>query len=289
MITKLENKNIGAIIKSDGAELTNLILKKDNTEYLWGGNPDIWRRHAPVLFPIVGKVIDNQYKIGDRTFEMLPHGFARDMNFAQVEETTNRVTYRLTSNEQTLSTYPYKFQLDIGYVLEDSGVIITYHIQNVDDRPIHFSIGAHPGFNCPLLPDEKFEDYYLEFQQRETADRYFLENGLLVKKELFLQNENILPLSNELFKNDALIFKNLQSNQIVLKNKNSEKTVTVRYKDFPYMGIWSYPAGAPFICIEPWCGITDTTAEIKDFSNKEGIQCLEVGQKFEREYSISLT
>jgi len=289
MITKLENKNICAIINSHGAELASLLLKKDETEYLWGANPDIWGRHAPVLFPIVGKVINDQYAIGDRKFELPQHGFARNMNFAQVKVAPDRVTYRLTSNEQTLVKYPYKFQLDIGYVLKISGIIVEYHIQNMDNQPIYFSIGSHPGFNCPLLPDEKFEDYYLEFQHKETAYRYNLENGLLGEKELFFQNENILPLSNTLFKNDALIFKNLQSNQITLKSRRSEKTVTVHYEDFPYMGIWSHPDGAPFICIEPWCGIADTKGEVKDFSDKEGIQCLKVGEKFEREYSISLT
>jgi galactose mutarotase-like enzyme len=289
MITKLENQNICAVINSQGAELASLILKKDQTEYLWNANPGIWGRHAPVLFPIVGGVIDNHYKIGERIFELSQHGFARDMNFKKVEMTLESVIYRLTSDEFTLVKFPYKFQLDISYRLKNYSVIVEYRVKNIDKHPIFFSIGSHPGFNCPLLPNEKFEDYYLEFQEKETTYRYYLENGLIAKKELFLQNENIVPLSDELFKDGALVFKNLRSQQISLKSRKSEKTITVKYQDFPFMGIWSKAGGAPFVCIEPWCGIADTVGEPRDFRQKEGIISLDYGQEFTRKYSLILT
>ncbi len=289
MITKLENQNICAVINSQGAELASLILKNDQTEYLWNANPGIWGRHAPVLFPIVGGVIDNHYKIGERIFELSQHGFARDMNFKKVEMTLESVIYRLTSDECTLVKFPYKFQLDISYRLKNCGVIVEYRVKNIDKYPIFFSIGSHPGFNCPLLSNEKFEDYYLEFQEKETTYRYYLENGLISKKELFLQNENIVPLSDELFKDGALIFKNLRSQQISLKSRKSEKTITVRYQDFPFMGIWSKAGGAPFVCIEPWCGIADTVGEPRDFRQKEGIISLDSGQEFTRKYNLLVT
>jgi galactose mutarotase-like enzyme len=289
MITKLENQNICAVINSQGAELASLILKKDQTEYLWNANPGIWGRHAPVLFPIVGGVIDNHYKIGEMIFELSQHGFARDMNFKRVEMTLESVIYRLTSDECTLVKFPYKFQLDISYRLKNCGIIVEYRVKNIDKHPIFFSIGSHPGFNCPLLSNEKFEDYYLEFQEKETTYRYYLENGLISKKELFLQNENIVPLSDELFKDGALVFKNLRSQQISLKSRKSEKTITVRYQDFPFMGIWSKAGGAPFVCIEPWCGIADTVGEPRDFRQKEGIISLDYGKEFTREYSLIVT
>lgn len=287
--TKLENQYICAVINSHGAELASLLLKKDNTEYMWSGNPQIWGRHAPVLFPIVGRVIENRYTINDQQFELSQHGFARDREFQVVEVNADSVMYRLTYSGDTLVKFPYRFQLDIGYCLKDSGIVVKYLVKNIDNCNMYFSIGAHPGFNCPVLPLEKFEDYYLEFQEEETADRYCLKDGLIDKKIEFFQNQSRISLSHELFAEGALIFKNLRSEKIVLKSQKSEKSIAVSYKGFPYLGIWSVEGGAPFVCIEPWCGLTDTYGESKEFSQKEGINCLAPGQEFKREYSISIT
>lgn len=289
MITKLENQYLCVEISSYGAELTSLILKENQTEYLWGAQSDIWGRHAPVLFPIVGRLINNQYKVDNHIFEMSQHGFARDFDFVQMKAASEYVVYRLTSNEKTLVQYPYHFQLDIGYRLQGTNIIVEYCVKNIDHQPIYFSIGAHPGFNCPLSADEKLEDYYLEFEQKETAYKYCLENGFPGKRELFLRDDNSISLSKNLFKDDALVFENLQSTQIALKSRKSSKSVTVNYEGFPYLGIWSKDGGAPFVCIEPWCGIADAVGQGGHLKEKKGIECLEPEQEFKRKYSISLT
>ena len=186
-----------------------MVLKSDDVEYIWTAQPDIWARHAPVLFPIVGKVKNNQYKVGAEIYELSQHGFARDMEFSQIQHSQDGVRYRLTSNDETLMKYPYDFQLDIEYGLRTSGISCAYTVKNIDSRPSYFSIGAHPGFNCPILPQETIEDYYLEFEEPEIAERYCLEDGIVTSRTAYLKNEKIIPLSSQLFSEDALIFKNL--------------------------------------------------------------------------------
>ncbi|VBB08813.1 aldose 1-/glucose-6-phosphate 1-epimerase [Lucifera butyrica] len=287
--TRIENGDIYAVISNHGAELLNLVLKKDDIEYLWSAQPDIWARHAPVLFPIVGKLKNNRYKVGNQNYEMFQHGFARDMEFEQIQRNRDKVCYRLASSDDTLLKYPYKFQLDIVYSLQANSISCRYSVKNIDSLCSYFSIGAHPGFNCPLLPGETIEDYYLEFEKTETAERYWLKKGLVVRRTDYLENEKEIALSTQLFNEDALIFKNLASTRIGLKSKRTEKSVTVDYTGFPYLGIWSKPGGAPFICIEPWYGITDNSEATGQLTDKEGILALEPGQEFTCEFKIIIT
>lgn len=286
MLKKLENGIIEATIKKHGAELAS--LKKDGIEYMWNADKKVWGRHAPVLFPIVGRVKNNKYTTRQQQYELFQHGLARDLDFEMVEDGEDFVVYRLKSSEETIAKYPYKFQLDIFYTLEGSSIINKYRVKNMDKQPMYFSIGAHPGFNCPLMAGEKMEDYYLEFEQSETADRYFLEDGLIARQEGYLINKKVLPLTKELFKDDALIFKNLKSIEIALKSRKSPRSVSVRFAGFPYLGIWSKPSGAPFVCLEPWCGVTDSVDHSGILSEKEGIYSLEPGQEFWRKFSIEI-
>jgi galactose mutarotase-like enzyme len=285
---KLENQYITANINAFGAELCSLRLKQDGTEYIWQADSRYWGRHAPVLFPIVGRLVDNEYLLDNKVYNLSQHGFARDMEFECIAYEEQYAEYRLLSGEKTLNHYPSRFELVIGYRLKDNTVIVEYKVTNKDDNIMYFSIGAHPGFRCPLLQGECFEDYYLEFSQQESAYRYLLENGLLSNQsERILNKDHILPLSYDLFANDALVFKGLKSDSITLKSKKSSKTVKVKFEGFPYQGIWSKP-DAPFICIEPWYGIADTVGERRQFSDKEGICSIQPGESFACQYSISI-
>ncbi|HBW34148.1 aldose 1-epimerase family protein [Desulfosporosinus sp. BICA1-9] len=285
-MSKLENEFVSVAVKSKGAEMHSLISKHDGTEYIWQADSKYWAWHAPVCFPIVGKLVNNQYQVGDNAYCLTVHGFARDMEFQEIESATDRVVYRLNYDKTTLAKFPFKFQLDISYTLVGSGVTIEYVVKNVDDKPIYFSIGAHTGFNCPLLTDEMLDDYDLVFEKAETAKRYFTDEGLVSgQTELLLQGDNILPLSQELFR-DVLIFKNLQSQYVTLRGRKSGKSVTVHFEGFPYIGIWTKPEGAPFVCIEPWYGIPDSAGESKQISEKEGIHFLAQEQEFRCAYQI---
>lgn len=291
MVTKLENQQIAVVIHSSGAELCNLILKQDGTEYMWQADPEYWGRHAPVLFPIVGRLVEDEYIMDDQVYHLPAHGFARNMEFELMEQGDKHAEFRLLANDKTLQNYPRRFELVIRYTLNGNELITQYKVKNKDNQKMYFSIGAHPGFRCPLQSGECFEDYYLEFSQKETVYKYILEQGLLSNQtEVALRDDNIIPLSYDLFKEDALIFKDLQSNSVTLKSRKSSKSVTVKFAGFPYHGIWSKPGGnAPFICIEPWYGIADTVGGDKQFSHKEGILSLQPEECFECQYSIMIS
>ena len=291
MITKLENQQIAIVIHSAGAELCSLKLKQDEAEYMWQADPAYWGRHAPVLFPIVGRLVDDEYIMDDQVYHLPSHGFARNMEFEMIEQSEKHAAYRVFANDKTLQNYPRRFELIIVYTIHGNECVISYKVTNKDKQKMHFSIGAHPRLRCPLPSGECFEDYYLAFSQKETVYTYILEQGLLSSRTaLALNNSNIIPLSYDLFKEDALIFKDLQSDFVTLKSKKSSKTVTVKFTGFPYQGIWSKPdANAPFICIEPWYGIADTVGGDKQFIHKEGVLSLQPEECFECQYSIVIS
>lgn len=287
MESRLTNEYLTVEVNKSGAELSSIKLNSDNTEYLWQANSHFWGRRAPILFPIVGKLSNDEYTYNDKVYSLTQHGFARDMDFEVYDAASDKVTYLLNSSDVTLKRYPFRFQLFISYTLDDNEVIVEYTVKNVDSDVMYFSIGAHPGFNCPLLAGENMEDYYLEFECNEDISTFFVENGLLAKKsEVFLKDERMVNLSPELFRRDAVILKGLKSNKVSLKSKVSDKAITIDYKGFPYLGIWSMPEGAPFICIEPWYGIADSVDSTGDYKTKEGILCLEPSQEFRCQYSI---
>ena len=292
MLQVIENDFLKISSSTHGGELHSIKSKKSNTEYLWNGNPDFWKYHAPILFPIVGKVKDGKYKVDGKTYELPQHGLARVRDFSLKTCEDNKVTYELIYSEDTLKVYPYKFSLCISYELIDNNLKVSYKVTNLDDKTIYFSIGAHPGFMCPLKDNESLNDYYFEFNKKETADLMTLDMsvGLISHNTIpYLNNENIIPLHKELFKNDALIFKNLDSNLISIKSKNHNQSLSMDFTGFPYMGLWAIPTGCPFVCIEPWFGhadFVDFNGELKD---KAGIQSLEIGEEFNCSYSIIVT
>lgn len=286
---KLENQHLVVSAKMEGAELTSILSKADNTEYLWQGDIEYWGRHAPILFPIVGKLVDNKYILDGKTFTMGQHGFARDMDFEIVSQTEEKLSFVLHSTEETLVKYPYPFTLLVKYTLEGNSVRVTYKVINTGNSTLYFSIGAHPAFNWPFTPSENQTDYYLEFEQMETLHSLILKDGVISNDtKPVLENANTIPLAKELFNDDALILKDFTSENVSIKSKASNQSVTVQYKGFPYLGIWSKPDGAPFVCIEPWYGIADTQNSTGILKEKEGIQKLELGMEFVCEYIITI-
>jgi galactose mutarotase-like enzyme len=289
MINKLENELLEILSSSNGGELISIKGKKDKLDYLWTADSKYWGRHAPILFPIIGRVKDNKYKVGQQEFELGQHGFARDYEFDLIENKDNIIIYRLVSSEDSLKKYPYKFELYIKYELHQNKLNVTYEVKNIDNQKIYFSIGAHPGFNCPLLEGEDFEDYYLEFNKTENASREFLHKESLLftgESEVVLNNTNTLKLSKKLFTQDALIFENLNSNEVALKNNKNSKIIYLNFEGFPCLGIWSKPDEAPLICIEPWFGHADPINFNGDYTDKPGIISLSIGKEFNCSYSI---
>ncbi|WP_317312087.1 aldose 1-epimerase family protein [Clostridium thermobutyricum] len=291
MIYTLENSNIKITASPFGGELHNLTSKIDGTEFLWNGNEEFWKYHAPILFPIVGKVKDNKYIVEENTYSLPQHGLARISEFNMIKKTDTSIIFSLPYSSKTLEVYPYKFELQIRYDLIENGVKVSYKVINKDSKEIFFSIGAHPAFMCPIMPEETMNDYYFEFNKKETSSLLTLNaEGYFSHERLpYLNNKNIINLSKEVFKNDALVFDNLNSNKISLKSKNHNKSLTMDFTGFPYMGLWSKPTGSPFVCIEPWFGHSDYEDFTGEFKEKEGIQSLNIDEEFNCSYTITIT
>ncbi|MFD3450264.1 aldose 1-epimerase family protein [Microbacteriaceae bacterium 4G12] len=291
MIVKLENELLKVLSSNNGAELISIKGKQDNIEYLWTADSKYWGRHSPILFPIVGRLKDDKYRIGQQEFKLNQHGFARDCEFELVENKDNNIIYRLTSCNESLKKYPYKFELYVEYNLNQNNLEVKYKVKNIDNKKIYFSIGAHPGFNCPLLEGEDMEDYYLEFNKNENARREIFDQDLHLytgESKVVLKDSNILKLSKELFTQDALVFKNLNSNKVALKSNSNNKVLTMDFEGFPYLGIWSRSDEAPFVCIEPWFGHADSIDFNGDYTEKPGVIHLEIGQEFNCSYNVSI-
>jgi len=290
MIYTLENSFIKITASNQGGELHSLTSKDDNTEFLWNGDPAFWKYHAPILFPIVGKVKDLKYKVNGHEYTLPQHGLARVSDFNLVSKTESEITFALKYSEESLKVYPFKFSLRIKYTLINNSLNISYSVKNIDNKKIYFSIGSHPAFMCPLKKDESLEDYYFKFNSRETASIMCLnKDGYFLKDRLpFLDSSDTIQLSNELFQNDALVFSDLASDEICICSKNHSKTLTFNFSNFPYLGLWAPASGAPFICIEPWFGHADYEDFNGDFTEKEGILSLEENRIFECNFSVTI-
>ena len=282
MNTTINNSAISVSIKHSGAELFSL-KDNQNKEYIWEGNPDFWGKHSPVLFPIVGTLKNNTYTIDEKAYQLPRHGFARDMNFELIEKTENTAIFSLKSNAETLEKYPFEFELQLIYSVENTTLNIEYKVINTGKSKMPFSIGAHPAI---ALPGD-FKNYAFEFEKQEVLEYYLLENDLISNQTEILKNENgLIQLDYQLFENDALIFKALESKSLTLL-QNSKPYVKVDFEDFPSLGIWTKPQ-APFICIEPWLGYSDTAENSGNLFEKEGVLVLEANQNFNSKFSISI-
>lgn len=293
-LIKLSNNYLEIGIKEKGAELSSIKDLEYDLEYLWQGDSNYWSGQSPILFPAVGKVKDFSYIAEDKNFTFGNHGFARGSMFEVIHSNESEALFRLNYSEDTLKVYPYKFALDVKYTLKQKSLKVSFCVRNLDNKDIYFSIGAHPAFNCPILHGESFEDYYLQFEQKETSSIMMLNSDSSFKRELtpYLENEDIIELDYDKFKGDALVFNNLKSESLCLRNHKSSKAVKVNFKSFPYLGIWTKNSGAPFICIEPWFGHGDyeDIAYSKDFQfkHREGVLSLSEDKNFEHSYEIEI-
>ncbi len=282
MTTTISNSNLTAQIKHLGAELFSL-KNNQKTEYIWEGNPAFWGKHSPILFPIVGSLKNNSYTYQDNQFDLNRHGFAREMEFELIAKSESTATFALISTLGTKKNYPFDFELQICYSLDNNKLNIDYKVINKNNLTMPFAIGAHPAFALK----GNFKDYHLEFQQDENLDYYLLETGLIANSthKLPLENKQ-LALKYSLVEKDALVFKTLKSKSITIL-KNTNPILKVNFSDFPNLGIWTV-VNAPFLCIEPWFGYSDTLTAYDDFSKKEGIQILNQNEIFTANYSIEI-
>lgn len=283
MTSTISNSKLIVRVNHKGAELISLIKIDSQKEYIWEGNPKYWGKHSPILFPIVGTLKKDSYTYKNKSYQLSRHGFARDMNFDLISHNENSALFSLKSNEITKEIFPFDFELQLIYTLNDFELTITYKVINQNSDDIYYSIGGHPAF---ALPNE-FENYSLQFESNTNLISYELVNDLLSDKTKHIElTTNQLPLTYSLFEKDALIFKKLQSNQIQLL-ENTIPFLNFKFADFPNFGIWT-KKNAKFICLEPWIGYSDVWNTNGNLVDKEGIQALESNASKKYTFSIEI-
>lgn len=291
----LKNETITASISTRGAELQSL-LHTNGIQYMWNGNAAFWGKHSPVLFPIVGTLKNDTYFFDNRAYKLPRHGFARDMIFTGKMISSHEAVFTLKENEATLAVYPFPFVLKLHYRLVKNRLLCTYEVNNPGKADMYFSVGGHPAFALPLVKGTAYEDYYLMFSKPETLYRYKLVNGLTSNEKEPLQTVACkpvtehgaikMPLRPELFYEDALVLKHLENHYTTLASDKHAHGIHFDFTGFPYLGIWA-AKDAPFVCIEPWCGITDQVAASQQLKEKEGIIGLKAGGTWQRTWSVT--
>lgn len=282
----LENDFLKISIKQKGAELASVFNKKTELEYMWGADPAFWGKSSPVLFPIVGTLKDDVYNYRGKKYSLPRHGFARDHVFDVESQQKDAAVFLLKSSAATIEKYPFEFELRLRYTLDKDFVHLAYDIKNIGNDVQYFSIGGHPAFKVPLTSAVRYEDYFLEFNHAETAGRWPLAAGLVKTEPVaLLNNTKTLPLTRQLFSEDAVVLKNLKSTVVSLRSKNDEHGLEFHFEGFPFLGIWAAP-NADFVCIEPWCGIADSVDHDQDFTTKEGIEKVSPKEVWSRAWKV---
>lgn len=263
----IENSFLRVGVKEHGAELSSVVSKKTGYEYLWQGDEAIWYGQAPILFPIVGRLIEDKYTLNGTEYTMPKHGFARKSNFTLLSKDEDTMTFILSENNATKSVYPYDFDLIVSFTVEENCLRVSHDVVNKNEDVMYFSLGAHPAFNCAIGD-------ILRFEKKETlqTEKIDLVHSLrLPDKTPVLRDETDIVITKDIFNEDALILSGITSDKITLCSPSHNRTVCFDLGKAPYLGIWAKP-GAPYVCIEPWYGVNDSTQKVDDFSKKCAIQ-----------------
>lgn len=289
MIYNLENDFLLVKINSFGAEISNIIDKRDGYEYIWQGDSNYWGKRAPILFPIVGNLNNKRYKFEGKEYVMNQHGFAKEMEFTKIEHSESKLTLSLTYNDDTTIQYPFEFELIVSYILSATTLITEYNVKNTSKKDMWFSIGGHPGFCCSVNPEGKKAGKLL-FPIKETVNYIENKSGYLTGlKKPFMIDENVIDVGTIDFngKTKVYILEGLQSEHLIFEEIDKEKRVCISFRGFPYLGIWSSSNLAPFVCIEPLYGITSTCDVECDLRDKKGIMKLDAGKCFSCSFEIT--
>lgn len=291
MTVKLENETIIVEIHEHGAELQSVRRKDSDLEYIWQADPKYWNRHAPVLFPFVGRLKNNQYHFEDNTYYVGQHGFARDLNFIVIEATKTSAVFELRDSPLTKSLYPFSFHFQVRYTLSDDDMVsIEYYVYNPDETPMYFQIGGHPAFNVPMNNKYKFTDYYVNVDPVKVYDRVKLVGPYAdVENKTTFDPKIPLRLRYDDYKEDAIILTlNEEPTSLVLARLDASHGVTMHLENAKYVGIWSpYGKDAPFVCLEPWWGLADKIDADGDITHKFAITKLDGHQDYTAKWSLT--
>lgn len=290
----LSNDHLSVAMQAAGAELTS-IRDASGRELLWQADPAVWGRHAPILFPIVGRLPGDAYVSGGVTYRLGQHGFARDRDFAVVAHDDAHVTFALAADAASRAVYPFDFRLTVDYRLDGARLVVSYVVKNAGGGDLPFSIGAHPALRCPWDPNDSFDDYELAFDRPLYVARQLLAGGLRSGAMLpWLDDEDTMPLAPILFKDDAIVLADNTPRAVTLRHRRRGGGVmltTLEPAQWPYYGIWSKPdrdGVHHFVCLEPWCGVASRADDDGELATKDGIMRLAPGAERRFVYAIEV-
>ena len=272
----ISSDNLVAEIDPLGAQLSSL-KNRAALDLLWTGDPKVWAGRAPLLFPIVGVLVGGTYRLGTRTYRLPRHGFARGKLFSMESKNSSAALFRLVADESSLQVYPFQFELDVRYELKGATLSVTTWIRNPGGAAMPASFGYHPGFRWPLPFGQARSSHFIEFESDEPAPARRIDSAGLLTPERHATPiiQRRLTLADSLFQDDVLIFDQINSRSVLYGSSDGPR-VKIDFPDAPYLGVWTKPE-APFICIEPWHGVTDPEGFSGDFKDKPGVFVLKGG------------
>lgn len=290
MLQTIHNDAMTVTIDELGAQLMS-ITAADGTEYLWNGDPAYWTGRAPNLFPYVGRLTNDSYTYGGKTYQMTRHGFAKRTAFATADQGAANLTLRMTDTPESRESYPFAFQFDVSYVLEGSALVIVYAVENRGRETMYFGLGGHPGFRVPLEAGKSFEDYRLTFAHPSQPCRVLLSDAYMLSGHdapYPLEGGTVLPLRHDLFDQDAIILKNFERT-MTLSAGEGTRGLTLSCPRMRYLGIWHMPkTDAPYVCLEPWASLPSRQDVVEDLAQQNDLISLESGQRYENRWTITI-
>ena len=290
MIHTIKNEFLTVSAKEAGAELMS-ILGADGTEYLWQGDSKYWSDRALNIFPYVARLNGGKYYMDGVLHEMAIHGIAPYRDFTVTENDGKRMVFELRADEKTRAEYPRDFVFRIVYALEGKTLTVSFVCENRDEKCMYFGLGGHPGFNVPLAPGKKFEDYRLRFAETCEPLRVGFNADCFVTHEdvpFRLENGTDIPLRHDLFDDDAIVLRDM-AREVTL-DCGEGPGVTVRFPGMQYLGIWHWPkTDAPYICIEPWCSLPADAGKITVFEEQRDLIALEPGKTYQNHWTITIS
>lgn len=289
-ICTIRSGTLAATIKAQGAEMCSL-RDAHGFEFIWQAGP-VWPRHAPLLFPIVGRLANDELRHRGKSYRMTQHGFARDSRFAWADRGEQRCSLVLEDSEATRALYPFAFRLTATYTLDETGLDLTLTIANTGDETLPASLGGHPAFNWPLQAGAAKQDHVLTFAHPEESPIRRLGGGLLrPASEPSPVEGRVLRLSEALFADDAIIFDRIDSQSVryaAASGAFATPWLELSWRGFRELGVWSKPTGAPFICIEPWRGTASPAGFDGDFTDKPGLMHVAPGAEERLSFRIDV-
>lgn len=290
-MTILKNDVLEVELNPKGAEIIKIIGQQDHINYMWKRDASLWASSAPILFPIVGALQNNECRIDGKTYTMTQHGFSRHNVYATHQLSDTCVEFELTPNEEISKQYPYLFQLKVIYTLKDNQLECCCIVKNTDERPIYFQIGGHPAFACPFMDSESSNDYYVEFECNETLEQKIIDvarKGMSRQTKPLFENEKRFFVRQALFDNDAIVVKDFKSPSVSLKSLNHQKSIRFYMENFNHLGLWTSKHVGGLLAIEPWVGHSDYVDFTGEFKEKEGIVELNAGEEFTCKFTVEI-